>query len=116
MAQLRKTLHVADIIVAANRLLEAPNSKHCTPEFRKGVAALLEGLLHDSNAYAGYNFLAWAKEGGYEKWVKDGGPRDNEPYLGDQTRRFYYKHRLLETKPSTTVPSKNWDLAYPLGR
>jgi hypothetical protein len=100
---MRKTIPVADVVEKANRLLANTNER-LTPEFRKGVAAVVESVLFGTGTYAGYNYLGWAVEGGVEQWRRDGEPRDNTPYLGDQTRRFYYLDRRLRDS-ATSEPA-----------
>jgi hypothetical protein len=90
MAHKRKTTDVATALQAANKLLASPNFG---PDFRKGVASMLETILWATGQYHGYNFLGWAVEGGCERWRADGCPKDNSSYIGDETRRVYYGPR-----------------------
>ena len=85
----RKTYEVDKIREKANRLLEIDN-EYIGADVRRGIAILLEHILHESGNYAGFNYVAWSKEGGCERWWNDGQPNDNTSYLGDQTRRVYY--------------------------
>ena len=93
MARKRKTIDVSEVLMNANRLLAAPDSDHCTPAFRKGVAAMLESVLWATSNYNGFNYLGWAVEGGCERWREAGSPKDNAPFIGDETRRVYYGPR-----------------------
>lgn len=87
MARSRKTIEVKALKEEANRLLALPDH---SDDFRKGIMIMIERILMDSNCYNGFNYLGWAKEGGYDRWVADGQPQDTTPYLGNETRRFYY--------------------------
>lgn len=80
-----KIKEIANSILSDNRNIDVVNS-----ETRKGVAQLLERILMETGNYRGFNFVQWTKEGGFENWQKDGEPRDNTAYLGDQSRRIYY--------------------------
>jgi hypothetical protein len=82
-------------------------SKIVNDDYRRGIADLLEAILHDTKQYAGFNYLAWCKEKGednltgHERWYYDcvaagvsTGTYDclpTMPYLGNETRRVYYK-------------------------
>lgn len=81
-----KTIAVSKVKELANSLLA---NKKLTDEERKGVAALLERVLFESDNYNGYGLVDWL-EGGFQKWVADGQPTDNTAYLGNQTRRVYF--------------------------
>ena len=61
----------------------------CSPEIRLGFCSVLEQILHKTGNYNGFQYLDWL-DGGCERWNADGRPKDNTPYLGDQSRRFYY--------------------------
>ena len=93
MTKPRKTIPVDFLITEANRLLALADSEHVTPEFRKGVAALLEKALFETDRYAGYEWSDWADEG-HAAWVADGRPLEPygapDKYLGDKSRRRYF--------------------------
>jgi len=88
MAKAKKTVQVEAIRERVNNLLTIDN-EHVTADFRKGAASVLETVLHAANAYRGFQYNAWS-EGGYTRWQADGEPKDKTPYLGDQTKRYYY--------------------------
>ncbi len=104
----RKTYRVQAIKEYCNMLLTMPANEHRTADFRKGVAAVLEHVLFRTDNYRGFNFHEWINEGGAERYKealsKEGAeleqdkvyPKsltaivDTKPYIGDETRRFYY--------------------------
>ena len=72
---MRKTANIADLIATANHQLAYAGTR----EARRGIAGLLEAVLHDANAYAGYGYL----------------PSELNARAGliddyDDTRRFYF--------------------------
>lgn len=71
---MRKTIDVVKVLTMANRrlFLDSPNST--TAEFRKGVASLLEAILHETDNYAGFGYQGTYVEG-----------------KTDETRRSYYR-------------------------
>ena len=102
----RKTIDIAFLKEAANEMLARTD---VSDDFRKGVYVLLEAALQNTGNYKGFNYLSWIeKEGrehsGVEQWRKDNADQgfgvpgttheyeslSTEPYLGNQTRRFYY--------------------------
>jgi len=97
MTTIRNTFDVLDLLTKANDLLDASTG---TPEFRRGVAMMIEHVLRATGNYAGYNFIAWSKEGGYEQWVAlNNSDAPTDPYCGDGTRRFYYhSKRMIEAQ------------------
>ena len=113
MSAARKTAQISAILATANRLLAAPDGPYTGPEFRKGVAALLESTLHAANAYEGFNYLEWL-ETGHARWIADGEPHSAvmAEYLGDQTRRVYYGSRP-ESKPRKRGESAELSRDYP---
>ena len=88
MARSKKTLDVAALLAESNRLLALPDSEYVNAEWRKGVATVLDHVLHATGNYNGYNFLGWLN-GGYDRWVAEGRHESTTPYLGDETRRVY---------------------------
>lgn len=75
----RRTANVADIRETANRMLA--DSVDTSAAERRGIAALLEAILMDANAYHGFRYLGVSEE------------RDERGYpvsLGDETRREYF--------------------------
>ncbi len=88
MSKTKKMFEVHDLLIKANDLLAASTG---TPEFRRGVATMLEGVLHATGNYAGYNFIGWTTEGGCDRWLALGdADAPKASYIGDETRRFYY--------------------------
>lgn len=94
---MRKTIDVQTVLDKANRLLALPPSASHTPEWRKGVASLLEAVLMNTETYAGFNYLEWVN-GGCTRWRENGEPGfpEKEQYFGDQTRRVYYSTPRLK--------------------
>ena len=93
----RKTVEISDIKAFANKMLARKDSDflHGTPQewidgYRDGVARVLEHFLYETHNYSGFNYVEWSCENGYEKWLADGMPADNTPYLGNQHRHIYY--------------------------
>ncbi len=81
----RKTITVESVKDRINAQILQSQSPH----ERTILARLLSSILMDVGQYHGFNYVAWL-DGGYHKWVADGEPKDNTPYLGDQTIvRFY---------------------------
>lgn len=93
MSKGRKTVPVDFLITEANRLMALPDNEHVTPEFRKGVSALLEKMLHATDRYAGFEWTEWAN-GGHAAWIADGKPLEPcgvpDKYMGDKTRKTYF--------------------------
>lgn len=89
MSKSKKTVPVAQILKRANEILALDN-QHVNADFRRGVASLMEHILHQTGNYQGFNYVAWTDEGGCEQWRRDGMPVDNDKYLGDRTRIFFY--------------------------
>lgn len=75
-----------DIIRGANKLLSTTS----TPAERRSLHATIAQLLILGGQYRGYNFVHWSCEGGFEEWVATGKPKNKEPFLGDQSRTFFY--------------------------
>ncbi len=86
---MRKTIPVCDVVDVANKMLAAENK---SDDFRWGVIALLNSIQHATDNYNGFNYISWL-EGGCNRWHEDGSPEDKTPYLGAETKRFYYKMR-----------------------
>ena len=95
----RKTVDVTYVKDLINRQLER---KDLTVEARKALAGTLEEVLFEANAYAGYNGIYWAREGGYEAWKATGMEDSAENYpakrpyifgndegVDDYRRRYY---------------------------
>lgn len=72
MPRERKTVSVEAILAKANRALATEHELN-TPDFRRGVIAVLETVLQDANRYRGFRY-----PGG---WVEG---------VTDETRRAYY--------------------------
>lgn len=87
----RKTIPVEKVKEIANQFLaNSSNNEYMNSDVRAGVAVLLERILFETKNYAGFNYVKWSKEGGFEDWVKDGEPNNKDEYLGDPSRRVYY--------------------------
>ena len=130
MSKHRKTVDVAYLITECNKLLRLNT---VSAEFRKGVSAVLEGVLHHTDNYEGFNYVFWCEEGGFLRWRADSAALkaiegesaqiETTAYLGDETRRFYYTNRnlpscgreaaLVSSTFSLPTPEAN-DLLYPL--
>jgi hypothetical protein len=79
----RKTAELAKLLAAGNRLLALPDK---SAEFRWGVIAMLEGTLHDTSSYRGFNYNA-------TEFAADGEPTMTLSSLRrgyDETRRHYF--------------------------
>ena len=73
------------IVENANKLIANNHSREVRMDLKKAFTDLL--IVCDS--YRGFNYIGWL-DGGHAKWIADGKPDDNEPYLGDITMiRFY---------------------------
>ena len=48
----RKTFEILDVLLWANYNLQ---QSHHSPQFKEGVSALIEHILHSTNNYAGYS-------------------------------------------------------------
>jgi hypothetical protein len=83
----RKTADVATLRERGNRLLRLPDSDSGSgQEFRWGVVAMLEGVLHDTGNYHGFQYHASELAVGDE-------PTDRGTILRlgyDNTRRYYF--------------------------
>lgn len=86
MAKRRKTYPIKKLIAKANMALE---SSKLTPEQRYTLFYFVADILHETGNYRGFNYIDWY-EGGIDQWKADGKPKDTEPYLGDQSKRFFY--------------------------
>jgi hypothetical protein len=92
-------MDVSAILEKANKYLACGSGLYGpTADQRLGVASLLETILHNTGNYAGYNLLGWMN-GGHDRWVADGKPASTAPYLGDDSRRFYYTKADAATSP-----------------
>jgi len=92
----RKTVTVAELKEAVNRMLATPDStlwmkapgkdRDMTAEeaFRMGGASLLEQVLHMTGNYKGFGY-----QDGQVTWA-GGEPGSGEAQVGDETRRVYY--------------------------
>ena len=87
MARARKTVEIKILKDEANRRMAIEGM---SDETISGIFCFMSSILHDTGNYHGFNFVEWAKEGGCERWIADGSPEDNTPYLGNQKRRFFY--------------------------
>lgn len=94
MAKGKKTIKVARVLEMANKILAAEDSPYVTDGMRKGIASLLEQILHDTDNYSGFNYLEWLN-GGCKRWQEAGRPEDNRAYLGNETKRVYYASKAM---------------------
>ena len=85
----RKTIQVDGLVDWVNAQMERPDSQWNNADTRNGLSIMLEHILHETGNYHGFNYVEW-RNGGCERWREDGSPADNTPYLGDQSRKFYY--------------------------
>ncbi len=90
MSKSRKTVDVEFVRDLANKLMALPDSAVINSGYRMGVARVLEAVLHETDNYAGFNYKEWL-DTGCTKWNNDGRPENKADYLGDETRRHYYK-------------------------
>lgn len=81
----RKTIAVLDLVERVNTYMRSPET---TREQRELLSVFIESILHETGNYGGFNYLAWLN-GGADQWREAGGG-DTTPFLGDQTRRFYF--------------------------
>jgi hypothetical protein len=85
---MRKTIPVSTVIERANHFLS--NSEDAQTVERQATANLLETLLHDADAYAGFGYLASAKVvHHYDR------PPAEQTTIEDETRRVYFFKRGL---------------------
>jgi hypothetical protein len=81
---MRKTIPVTTAIERGNHFLA--NSEDDQTAQRAGVASFLEALLHEADAYAGFNYLPSAQV----SHPYDEARRTTVFHAEDETRRFYY--------------------------
>ena len=80
MARTRRTFDVEDLIIYTNERLK---NSTCSPEARFAMISMLEHVLDEANANAGYTLLEY----------------NNKTFsLGDSSRRGYFMHRGLYGK------------------
>ncbi len=87
MSRARKTVNVQDIKLSVNAALA---SEHFMDEVKQGMCIVLENILHDANAYKGYNNLKIAFVGEYvpgQTWEMK---RDENGKLTHDYSRVYY--------------------------
>lgn len=82
-----KTVKVEDLREFVNDKLESP---FVSQNAKAVYCQMIEEILMATKNYRGFNYTKWARLGGYEKWIEDGKPADNTPYLGQEYDRFYY--------------------------
>jgi len=93
MSKPKKTLRVSAALEEANRLLALDT---LTKDERRGVAFLIEELLHQARRYQGFGYVYWLNEGGFKAWQAAGEPDwpEKEKFVygpgGDEYRRIYY--------------------------
>lgn len=81
----RKTVSLRQVIERINGLIETAESDR----ERRRLMTMAEDFLHLTGQYRGFQYLDW-ENGGYDRWVADGKPEDNHPYIGNKTRVYYY--------------------------
>ena len=108
----RKTHDVSRFIDVCNKALARTDR---SDDYRIGIISVLEHVLTETGNYAGYNYLAWCVETGAdnltgcERWRHDcdkaGIDMNNPaeclptlPYLGNETRRVYYKSHMIASR------------------
>lgn len=83
----RKTMAVTDIVDIANRYLELPDHEmHINDDFRHGVMAVLEHVLHRTENYRGFRYQP--SERAEEPPFAPGTTYLRPGY--NETRRLYY--------------------------
>ena len=82
----RKTLPIKDLIERANAIMAKDQP---APAHRMTIFSFVQDILMDTGNYRGFNYIHWA-ESGCKQWRADGEPDDLAPYLGDQSKRFFY--------------------------
>jgi len=96
---LKKTRHVGELIDMANHFLL--NTADEAKGERLGVASFLESILHQADAYKGFNYLSADQmsksfRGKSVGVVWTGGePGIGKPEFPDQSRRMYHVDRRL---------------------
>jgi hypothetical protein len=91
----RKTIEVEEIKRKINNLLERSDDTAPGADAKKTLCSLLEGILHDTGNYRGFNYVYWLKRGNQE-WVAAGKPEvpvvKNQFIIGDigEWARIYY--------------------------
>lgn len=94
----RKTIDVEKVKKAANGLLafseeDISDYFRINQDVKQGIVLLLEYILHDTGNYNGFNYIEWAKNGGYERYLeakKTNKDVDSSDFLGEEYDRFYY--------------------------
>jgi hypothetical protein len=81
----RKTFDVAEFTAKMNNRI----SRETSEDARRAFCYVLADVLHETGQYRGFQYLDW-ENGGYDRWVNDGRPTDNRPYLGPEHKRRYY--------------------------
>lgn len=86
----RKSANIVNMINRTNMMLDAQMDHHMDPQqqvgFRKGIAALLESVLHENGVYFGFSYT--------EKAEVD---HTAESFTcKDETRCFYHIHPKLK--------------------
>lgn len=56
--KMNKTIRVADVLEFANAQL-ARKDDEATRDFKKGICAMIQGILHQSDNYEGFLFLGF---------------------------------------------------------
>lgn len=91
----RKTVRVRDLVDSVNEMLEKSTT---SSEARMSLCILLENVLHENGAYAGFNYLTsdYVPQGHLPGILVDGaGDRIFDRDRCDETRRFYHvDHRI----------------------
>jgi hypothetical protein len=105
MARMRKTIDVDQVLATANRMLAG--SKNLDPDFRRGVASLLESVLHQAERYNGFGYLP-----------QEHVPPDELP--GIEFRRIVepdlpggYRHEVVTCEEYYDTPPFAGEIAFP---
>lgn len=100
----QKTVQVYDLVNIFNKKIETAKST----EERLTLCSALEGILHMTGNYRGFQYLDWGKGGGYDRWMKAGCPDfpEKNKYIGDQSKRSYFMADGLQDHRN--VPGKGY--------
>ena len=86
----RKTFNVAEFRQYVNEKLGLDT---LSQDEKKTLCFMLEGILHKTGNYEGFNYIAWLN-GGYEKWCsvceEQGQKVATTPFLGLEYNRRYH--------------------------
>jgi len=82
-----KTIKVEEVRHYANKLLKNPK---LSQEFKQGVEAMIEHILHTTDNYGGFSYTYW-NEIGYKLWKEAGEPGfpEKQKFIGNEHDRYY---------------------------